>query len=226
MRIAVLGTGGVGQTIAGKLAELDHDVTMGTRDVDASLARTEAGFGAVPLAEWCAEHPAVTLDTLAKAAASSELVFNCTAGAASLDALRAAGADNLADKILVDVANPLDFSAGPPPTLSVCNTDSLGERIQREFPRTKVVKTLNTVTAPLMVAPGAVNGADHQIFVSGEDAGAKAEVTRYLQEWFGWRDVLDLGGIRTARGVEMWLPLWLELADALGTLMLNIKLVR
>ena len=128
-------------------------------------------------------------------------------------------------KILIDVANPLDFSKGMPPTLSVCNTDSLGEQIQRAFPGAKVVKTLNTVNSNVMVDPSLVDGGDHHVFVSGNDEGAKAEVTRILKEWFGWKNVLDLGDITSARGAEMLLSLWLRLSMTLQTPMATIKVV-
>jgi predicted dinucleotide-binding enzyme len=226
MRIGVLGTGGVGQTLAAKMASLGHEVMLGTRDVQAALGRTEAGWGAKVLSEWTAEHPDVKLRTFAEAAAHAEIVFNATAGMASLDALEAAGAENLDGKVLVDVANPLDFSTGMPPTLSVCNTDSLAEQIQRAFPGTKVVKSLNTVNMGVMVDPAMVAGGDHHTFVSGNDEGAKAEVTRILKEWFGWTNVLDLGDITSARGVEMLLPLWLRLSMTLQTWSVTIKVVQ
>ncbi len=152
-------------------------------------------------------------------------MFNATNGMGSLEALKLAGESNLNGKILVDISNPLDFSKGMPPSLSVCNTDSLGEQIQRAFPAVKVVKTLNTVTASLMVNPRQLADGDHHVFVSGNDAGAKAQVTDLLKTWFGWKHVIDLGDITTARGTEMYLPLWLRLWGALGTGMLNIKVV-
>jgi predicted dinucleotide-binding enzyme len=226
MRIGVLGTGGVGQMLAAKMASLGHEVMLGTRDVQAALSRTEAGWGAKVLSEWTAEHPDVKLATFAEAAAHAEIVFNATAGMASLDALEAAGAENLDGKVLVDVANPLDFSTGMPPTLSVCNTDSLAEQIQRAFPGTKVVKSLNTVNMGVMVDPAMVAGGDHHTFVSGNDEGAKAEVTRILKEWFGWTNVLDLGDITSARGVEMLLSLWLRLSMTLQTWSVTIKVVQ
>jgi len=226
MRVGVLGTGGVGQTLAGKMASLGHDVMMGTRDVEAALARTEAGFMAKVLSEWHAEHPDVRLGSFAEAAAHGEIVFNATAGAASLGALQAVGAENLEGRILIDVANPLDFSSGMPPTLSVCNTESLAEQIQRAFPGAKVVKTLNTVNMNVMVDPGLIGGGDHTMFVTGDDEDAKAKVTRILKEWFGWKNVLDLGDITSARGVEMLLPLWLRLSMALQTPMVTLKVVQ
>jgi predicted dinucleotide-binding enzyme len=165
------------------------------------------------------------VDSFSAAAAHGEFVVNATLGMASLEALRSAGAANLVGKILIDIADPLDFSRGMPPTLSVKDTDSLGEQIQREFPDTRVVKTLNTVTAAIMVAPEQLAGGEHTVFLSGNDPSAKSEVADLLRS-FGWRDILDLGDISTARGTEMYLPLWLRLWGALQTPMLNIKVVR
>src|SRR2546428_7477775 len=198
MRVGVLGTGGVGQTLAAKMASLGQDVMIGTRDVQACLARTDAGWGAMVFSEWHAKHPEVKVGTFAETAAHGEIVFNATSGMASLDALKLAGAENLDGKVLVDVANPLDFSQGFPPSLSVCNTDSLAEQIQRAFPGAKVVKTLNTVNMDLMVGPSLVAGGDHHVFVSGNHDGAKAEVTNILKDWFGWRQLLDLCDITSS----------------------------
>jgi predicted dinucleotide-binding enzyme len=153
------------------------------------------------------------------------MIVNATAGANSLAALGLAGAENLGGKVLIDIANPLDFSAGFPPTLFVKDTDSLGEQIQRAFPTVKVVKVLNTLTAALMVDPQLVGGGDHSIFVSGDDADAKEAVAELLRG-FGWQDIIDLGDITTARGPEMLLPIWLGLMSALGTPMFNFKIVR
>ncbi|QGN49965.1 NADPH-dependent F420 reductase [Micromonospora sp. WMMD558] len=226
MKIAVLGTGMVGQALAGRLAELGHDVTVGTRDVAATLARTTPdGMGNPPYAAWAAEHPQVRLATLADAAAGAELLVNATSGGVSIAALQAAGTDNLTGKILVDIANPLDFDNGFPPTLFVKDTDSLGEQIQAAFPQLRVVKALNTLTATLMVNPKALADGDHSIFVSGNDADAKKTVTGILES-FGHTDVVDLGDITTARGTEMLLPLWLRLMGALDTPMFNLKVVR
>lgn len=225
MDIAVLGTGSVGRTIAGRLAELGHAVVVGTRDPEATLARTEPDqMGNPSFASWRGEHPGVGLATFAEAAAGADLVVNASSGTATLDVLALAGADNLTGKVLVDIANPLDFSAGFPPTLSVKDTDSLGEQVQRAYPDTKVVKTLNTLTASLMVDPRSL-GASSTVFVSGEDAGAKATVVGLLES-FGHDDVIDLGGIETARGTEMLLPIWLRLMGALGTAQFNVKVVR
>ncbi|MER7895028.1 NADP oxidoreductase [Streptomyces sp. NPDC096046] len=152
----------------------------------------------------------------AEAAALGERVVNATAGTVTLDALNAAGSANLEGKVLIDIANPLDSSRGMPPPLNPVNTDSLGEQIQRVFPDARVVKTLNTMNCRIMVEPGRVSGP-HNVFVSGSDTGAKKQVTEILVS-FGWPEssVIDLGGIETARGAEMLLPIWLRLYSALG----------
>jgi hypothetical protein len=226
MNIGILGTGVVGQTIAGKLAELGHAVMVGTRDAPQTMGRTEPGlYGQPPFSAWIKQNPAVQLGSYAEAARHGEVIINATSGTGSLDALRRAGDGNLAGKILVDIANPLDFSRGMPPSLTVSNTDSLGEQIQREFPQVKVVKTLNTVTASLMVNPVQLANGEHNLFLSGNDPAAKAQVADWMATWFGWKHILDLGDITTARGTEMYLPLWLRLWGALGTGMLNIRVV-
>lgn len=225
MQFAVLGTGMVGRAIADRLDELGHQVTIGTRDPQATLARTESdGMGNPPYAAWASEHTGVRLASFADAAAAAEVVVNATNGSASLEVLTLAGADHLAGKVLLDIANPLDFSAGMPPTLFVKDTDSLGEQIQRAFPQTRVVKSLNTLNANLMVRPGQLPEGS-SAFVSGNAADAKATVTSLLKE-FGHTDVIDLGDITTARGTEMLLPVWLRLMGALGTPMFNFKIVR
>jgi predicted dinucleotide-binding enzyme len=216
MRIGVLGTGAVGRAIATRLDQLGHEVTMGSRS-----AQSEA------LTEWIeAAGDGAEGGSFAEAAAGAELLFNCTAGIASLQALEAAGADNLAGKTLVDVAVPLDFSNGFPPTLAICNDDSLGERIQAAYPETRVVKALNTVNSAVMVDPGRVRG-DHSIFVCGDDGAAKAQVSALL-EAIGWaaESIVDLGAISAARGTEMYLPLWLRLYGHFGDADFNISVSR
>jgi predicted dinucleotide-binding enzyme len=227
MKIGILGTGMVAQALAGKLVSLDHQVMIGTRDVARTLQRTEKdAFGNPPFSEWHRNISGVKLEDFSQAAAFGELVINATAGSASLAALEIAGTSHLNGKILIDVTNPLDFSQGMPPSLIVCNTDSLGEQIQRSFPDVKVVKTLNTMNAYLMVNPDQVGNGDHHIFVSGDDQAAKDEVIGYLKEWFGWKHVIDLGDITTARGTEMILPLWVRLMGTLQTPMFNFKIVK
>ena len=226
MRFGILGTGIVGKTFAARLDELGHDVVIGTREPAETLSRTEPdAYANPPFSAWQQEHSEVKLGTFGEAAAHSEMSVNATAGVASLDALELAGEANLNGKVLIDIANALDFSQGMPPTLSVSDTDSLGERIQRRFPEVKVVKTLNTMNAYLMVDPTQLAGAEHTVFVSGDDAEAKATVTELLRS-FGWADIIDLGDISTARGAEMLLPIWLRLLGALQNPIFNFKIVR
>jgi predicted dinucleotide-binding enzyme len=226
MKIGVLGTGIVGRVLGARLAELGHDVTIGTRNVEALLARTEPdAMGNEPFAAWKQGNLRIGLGTFAEAAAAGKLIVNATNGAGSLDALRSAGDENLDGKVLIDIANPLDFSGGMPPSLVVSNTDSLGEQIQRAFPTAKIVKTLNTVNAFVMADPSIVAGGEHTVFVSGNEEPAKAQVTELLRS-FGWRQIIDLGDITTARGPEMYLPLWIRLWGALGTGTFNVSVVR
>jgi predicted dinucleotide-binding enzyme len=206
MKMGVLGTGMVGQAIASKLVALGHEVMMGSRTADNPKATMWAQKGGAR----------GRAGTFADAAAFGEIVFNCTQGAGSLAALTAAGVKNLEGKILVDVANVLSPTDPRP--------DSLGERIQNAFPLAKVVKTLNTINYDVMVNPQSLPGS-HTVFQSGNDADAK-KVVRDLLESFEWRDVLDLGDISTARATEGYLPLWLAMRKTLGTVALNIKVVR
>jgi predicted dinucleotide-binding enzyme len=226
VRFGILGTGVVGKTIAAQLTGLGHEVVIGTREPEETMSRTEPdAYGNPPFGAWKEEHPEVRLGTFGEAAAHAEMVVNATAGAVSLEALEQAGEDNLNGKIVIDVANPLDFSKGMPPTLSVSNTDSLGEQIQRRFPEARVVKTLHTMNAYLMVDPAQLAATDHTVFVSGDDAEAKARVTELLRS-FGWTDIIDLGDISTARGTEMLLPIWVRLFGVLQKSIFNFKIVR
>ncbi|MCB9689457.1 MAG: NAD(P)-binding domain-containing protein [Alphaproteobacteria bacterium] len=227
MKFGILGTGTVGRTIARKLASLGHEVTMGTRDPSATKGRSEPGaWGAPSFADWYAANTDIHLATFADTASGAEVLVNASSGGASLAVFEAAGAANLAGKVVLDIANPLDFSNGFPPSLSVSNTDSLGEQIQRAFPEARIVKTLNTVNADLMVNPASLADGDHTMFVCGNDADAKGVATRILAEDFGWKDIVDLGDITQARGTEMYLPLWVRLYGKLGTAAFNLKLVR
>ncbi len=224
MKIGILGSGVVGQTIGAKLVDRGEDVMLDTRAP--GRLDDKRGMGA-PLAEWLERtRNRARIGTFQEAAAHGDVVFNATSGAGSLEALALAGERNLHGKILIDIANPLDFSRGMPPSLTVCNTDSLGEQIQRAFPAVRVVKALNTMTAQIMVDPALVAGGDHDVFVSGNDGAAKARVAELLTLWFGWRGAIDLGDITTARGTEMLLPIWLRLWGALGTPMFNFKIAR
>jgi predicted dinucleotide-binding enzyme len=216
MKIAVLGTGMVGNALATKLVQVGHEVMMGSRSADSKPAqdwRNSTGKG-------------VQTGTFSDAAAFGELIVSCTNGANSVAALRQAGEANLRGKIVIDVSNPLDMSQKPP-TLVFCNTDSLGERIQREFPESLVVKALNTVNCDVMVDPSVVPG-DHNLFICGNDVAAKAKVAQFMADNFGWKrdNIVDLGDISNSRGTEMYLALWIRLWGKLGTPHFNIHIVR
>ena len=226
MNIGIFGTGGVGRTLGAHLAH-HHSVMLGTRDVAATLARTSPdAFGNPPSETQGDGQSTIRIGTFAEAAAHGDVLINATAGHASLVAIGLADRAHLNGKILIDVSNPLDFSRGMPPSLFVSNTDSLAEQIQRTFPELKVVKTLNSVTAAVMVNPAAVASGDHHMFVSGDHDGAREHVANYLTDWFGWEHVIDLGDLTAARAQEMLLPIWLSLWGVLGTPMFNLKVVR
>ena len=216
MKIGILGTGGVGQTLGSKLIELGHEVMMGSRS-----SNHEKAIEWVNLSGKTAYH-----GNFSDASAFGEILFNCTKGDASIEALGTCGNKNLYGKILIDVSNPLDFSKGMPPTLSTCNTSSIGEEIQNKFPEIKVVKSLNTMWSGLMVNPMLIGNGGHTVFLSGNDESAKEEVKKILNQ-FGWKDdfILDLGDISTSRGVEMYLPLWLRTWSATGSAAFNIRIV-
>lgn len=210
MRLAILGTGSVGQTLGTAFAAAGHDVVLGTRDPDATRARDD----------WSSE---LALKTYADAAAGADVVVTAVSGSAMHEVLGAAG--DLEGKVVVDVSNPLDFSRGFPPSLSVVNTDSLAEQVQRAFPGASVVKTLNTMTAAVMVSPTTLADGDHSVFLAGDDESARTLVRGLLHD-LGWTDVVEFESLQAARGLEMWLPLWLQLMSRLGHAHFNIKVVR
>jgi predicted dinucleotide-binding enzyme len=225
MKIAVLGSVVVGQTMSERLDQLGHEVMIGTRNVKETLARSAPdSFGRPPFKDWYAGHSKIKLGNFSEAAAFGQVIINATNGAGSLEALRMAGKDNLKGKVLMDISNPLDFSKGMPPSLLVSNTDSLGEQIQRTFPDTRVVKTLNTMNAFIMVNPAMIP-EDHHVFLSGNDAVAKSEVKKILAS-FGWKEknMIDLGDITTSRGPEQMLPVWVRLWGALQNPIFNFKI--
>lgn len=218
MKIGILGTGMVGNTLATAFIAKGHEVKMGSRDATNEKA-----------AEWTkANGKNASQGTFADAAQFGDILFNCTKGEHSLEALNAAGEQNLAEKILVDVANPLNFSKDMPPTLSLVNDTSLGETIQNTFPLTKVVKTLNTLNCSLMVDANKLANGDHNLFICGNDEDAKQKVKELLHDNFNWKteNIIDLGDITNSRGTEQLLPIWIRLWGALGTGDFNFKIVR
>ncbi len=216
MKFGVMGTGMVGATLAGRLISLGHEVKMGSRSASNEKAAAwvkQAGKGA-------------SQGTFADAAAFGEMVFVCTKGDVTLDAVRLAGIDNLKGKVVIDVSNPLDFSKGMPPSMipQLTNTNSLGEELQKLIPASYVVKTLNTINCEVMVNPSMLRD-DSEILISGNDSNAKSKVIGILRS-FGWKNPIDLGNITTARGTEMYIALWMRLMGVLGTAQFNFKIVK
>ncbi|WP_066042333.1 NADPH-dependent F420 reductase [Herbiconiux solani] len=219
MKIAVLGTGMVGRALAGRLADLGHEVAVGTRDVADTLSSEE-------YASWQEGHPTVVLRPFREVGEFGDVVLNAVAGIHALAALEAVGAAALSGKVLLDLAIPLDLSAGLPPTLTTANTDSLGEQIQAAFPDALVVKSLHTVYYEVMIDPARVPG-EHSIFVAGNDEAAKTMVSGILEQ-FGWPagSIIDLGDITAARATEMYSRLFFALYGRLGSFDFNINVVR
>jgi len=230
MKTAVFGTGNVGQTIAAKLVNLGYEVFIGTRDVNEAKSRTEPDrYGSPGFGTWLGSNTRVKLGTFAEAASFGEMLVNATSGSASVKAFKSAKYDDLKGKIIIDIANPLDFSRGIPPSLipSLSNTNSLGEELQKEFPESKVVKTLNTMWCGLMVNPGMLGGGDHVNYLCGNDPEAKIKVRELLKK-FGWKEenLLDLGDITSSRGTEAVLPIWLRIMGTIGSGAFNFKIVK
>lgn len=224
MKGAVLGTGVVGRSHAAKLVELGHDVVMGTKDVAKTMAGDKPDqMGNPPFSVWHKDNVKVKLATFQEAAKHGEIVWEALHGDVTVEVLKSIEAE-LDEKILIDIANPLDFSKGMPPSLFVSNTDSLGEQVQKALPKVKVVKSFNTTNAFIQVNPQHLAGGDHHIFVSGNDANAKVKVTEILKS-YGWKNIIDLGDITTARGTEMLLPIWLRLWNSLQNPNFNFKIV-
>ena len=202
MNIGILGTGMVGVALGTKLTQCGHEVMMGARTAENASAQNWANsLGGNARA-----------GAFRDAAAFGEVVISCTNGAHAIEALEMTGGDVLRNKVLIDVSNPLEASADGSIRMAFCNDDSLGERIQRAFPESRVVKALNTVNCEVMIDPSRVPG-DHNLFICGNDPAAKMQVTELLNDWFGWKleNIIDLGDITGARGTEMLMPFWLRL---------------
>jgi hypothetical protein len=215
-KIGILGTGIVGKTIANKLLHLGYEVKMGSRTSNNEKAMN-----------WLiTSSKNASIGTFSEVAQFADIIFNCTKGESAEDAIRLAGIENLKSKIVIDLSNPLDFSNGMPPTLipQYANSWSMGEAIQQLCPETFVVKTLNMVNCEVMVN-AALAGDDATMFICGNDSESKITVSNLLHE-FGWNDIIDLGDISAARGMEMLLPIWLRLWKATGTGHLAFKIVR
>jgi len=220
MNIGILGTGVVGETIGTALTEKGYNVRMGSRSANNEKASA-----------WVQKsNNHATQGDFNDAVSFGEIVFLCLNGAHAMDAVSSVDPENVAGKIVVDVTNPLDFSKGMPPRLSdgLHNHNSLGEEIQKTWPAARVVKALNTITASAMVNPKLVNNGDHTLFICGDDADAKNKVKHFLVDTFGWKpdNLLDMGGIQSARMTEAYVPFWVSMMQVLGTPMFSIKVVK
>lgn len=198
MRIGVLGSGQVGGGIARKLASLGHDVMMGSRSA----------------ASKAADFPGIKLGTATEAAAHGEWVVNALPGETSL---RVLGQCDIAGKILIDIGN-YDSAVDQPIAIP------LGEAIQKAHPDTRVVKTLNSISAHLMVDPANLQ-QKHSVFIASNDEAAKCEVTTLLQN-FGWQDIIDLGDLSACRAMEQLIPLWMSLEQKFGGPQFNLAVIR
>jgi predicted dinucleotide-binding enzyme len=201
MKVGVLGSGEVGGAIGRKLAALGHDVMVSARQPDAK----RAGFAGIAN---------LTVGSFAEAAAHGNWVINALPGEPALDVLKICAIDG---KILVDLGN---YSSAVDQPIAV----PLGEAIQRAFPKTRLVKTLNSVSAHLMVDPGRLKG-HHQVFIAANDAVANAEVTALLRD-FGWAEIIDLGDLGACRAMEQLIPLWMALEATFGGPNFNLAVVR
>lgn len=213
MKFGVLGTGVVGEALATKLVAIGHTVMMGSRTKDNAKARNWA----------TAAGESARSGDFAETASFGEIVIFATLGSALLDAARMAGPANVADKVVIDVTDPVEgTSLRRIPELS--NTTSAGEELQRVMPDAKVVKTFNTMHYRIMVDPSRVPG-EHDAFYCGDHQDAKAVVADILRS-FGWKNPVDLGPLSSARATEGLLPFWQSLSDALGTDDFNYRIVR
>jgi 8-hydroxy-5-deazaflavin:NADPH oxidoreductase len=209
MQIAIVGTGPVGRALGQAFSAADHEVVIGTRDPDQTKQREEWAGLDLPIAAY--------------QDLTADVFINATNGQNSLAALRAVG-DALNGKVVIDTSNALDFSHGFPPSLFVSNTDSLAEQLQRELPEARLVKMFNTMANQMMVNPGGLHN-DSTVFVAGNDPAAR-QTAASLAGDLGWSDVFDLGDLTAARGLEMYLPLWVRMFAQIGRPEFNIKVVR
>lgn len=235
MKIAVLGTGGGGRAHAARLLELGHEVVVGTRDSEATLGRSGPGFmGIEPFGQWVADYPGIELMNFGDAASGADFVINGIDGANAVRVLSGI-AEHLAGKTVMDYAVPFVYNPerahpwptpwGVMPAIDPVDHDSLGEQIQRAVPAAKIVKAGVTQEQETVVNPRSVGGGNHTMFIAGEDAEAKQQVTEVLRA-YGWQDVLDLGPIVSSRGMEMYAHLHSAIQFALGGARFGMKVIR
>lgn len=194
MKIGVLGSGTVAQTLAAGFLKHGYDVMVGTRD-------------AAKLAEWRGKNPKAHVGSVSETAEFGEALVLAVKGTVATDVLRAAGGKNLNGKLVIDACNPI---ADEPPSKGVLKffttpNESLMERLQEDFPDARLVKAFNSVGAPRMVNPEFKAGKP-TMFICGDDPHAKATATRILDE-FGW-ETADMGAVEAARAIEPLCMLW------------------
>jgi len=227
MKIAVLGTGMVGKTLAAALVKAGHTVAIGTRSPDATLAK-DVPMEAEPIRyeDWLAARDGIAMHTFADAAVDADMVISSLSGKHAVPTLSQL-AESLSGKVVVDTTNPLDFPDGPAPLLTVMNDDSLSEQIQRALPDARIVKALNTVGFSVMTRPAEIAGGNHILPICGNNSEAKTTVRSVLAE-LGWTEsqMIDLGDLSNARGMEAYMLYWFRLMHALGTADFNIAIQR
>ncbi|HTQ02778.1 MAG TPA: NAD(P)-binding domain-containing protein [Polyangiaceae bacterium] len=204
MKVGILGTGDVGRTLGTAFVTLGHQVKMGARE-----ATNEKAAAWAKDAGQSASH-----GTFADAAGFGDIVVLSTHGTANEAVLKSIPPERLQGKLLIDTTNPLDFSKGMPPRLFVGHTDSGGERVQRAAPEARVVKCWNIVGHTSMFRPAYETGTP-AMFICGNDAEAKKQVTRILHD-FGWSEVVDFGGIESSRHLEPLCIVWVMYGAATG----------
>ena len=204
-RVGVLGTGEVGRRLAAGFRARDHDVMIGSRDP-----------GKPDLREWLSDEGAgIEVGTFAQAAAHGEFLVLSVLGSAAEEAIAEAGRENFTGKVVIDAMNPLDFSGGFPPKLSISGEDSLGERVQRALPDARVVKAFNTIGSPYFVDPSFGEGPPTML-IAGDDEEAKRTVGDVLAD-FGWSHVVDIGGIEGSRELEAICIAWVKIGGQRGS---------
>ena len=203
-RVGVLGTGVVGRRLAAGFRGRGHEVIIGSRDPDKPELR-----------EWLsADGTGIRSGTFAEAAAASQLLVLAVLGDAAEQVIQDAGRESFAGKVVIDAMNPLDFSGGFPPKLSISGEDSLGERVQRALPDASVVKAFNIIGNPYFVDPSFSDG-EPTMLIAGNDADAKRRVTDLLAD-FGWSDIVDIGGIDGSRELEAICIAWVKIGGVRG----------
>ncbi len=209
MKIGILGTGVVGRTLAVKLNDLGHEVTIGTRNVSKTLSKTSTDtMGSPPFKEWYSKYSEIKLSAFADTTRFGEIIILATHGVATIGAIDLAEKNNFRGKVVIDTTNPLDFSQGMPPKFAATLGNSLGEKIQNHIPEAKVVKAFNTVNAYVMVSPKREEG-NPDLFIAGNDEDAKKKI-KSLAEQLDWENIVDIGDISQSYWLESMTMFWVQ----------------